>query len=324
MIQFADYDLIYDDIQLPFFLGEKAIFNLNYKGFRRHIDAFGTPEISSPSPPVEELKSSGYRIALTYSIPVARKMPKIAFRQGYICFTLKHYRRLYIDTNREFEQYLERFKSKTISTIRRKVKKATNSCESGPGIRVFTTPEEITEFVGIAREISRNTFQYRLLRQGLQDNERYMNDYLRKAEEKKIVGLILYAEDKPVAYNLCPIYGDGVMIYYYTGFDTDYSNYSPGTILQYHTINTAFTLDHVKYYDFCTGGGQHKEMFTDEYKICADIIYFPLNPRYLFTVLFKLTYDALLNIIKYPVRRLGKADNIKKMIRSKAKAKKAE
>lgn len=318
MVHVADYDFLSDDIELPFFLGEKKIIRLNFKGLRRHIDIFKTPEFSLPLPQAEDMKESGYTIAQSISYPVSEKMPRIAFREGYICYTLRQYRRLYIDTDREFEFYLERFKGKTLSTIRRKVRKVADSNASGISLRCFTTEKEITEFIDIAQEISKKTYQFRLLNQGLQVTEQYVNDYLRKAREKRIIGLILYAEDKPVAYNLCPIYGDGTMIYYYTGFDPDYNRYSPGTVLQYKTIETACKLDRVKKYDFCTGEGKHKELFTDEYKHCADIYYFPLRPRYILLIISKLIYDTILDIVKYLVRSLGKTERIKKMFRSKA------
>ena len=318
MIHTADYDFLTTDIQFPFFFGEKVIFNLNYKGFRCHSDIFRTPELSSPLPPLEELQASGSRIAQTISYPISGKFPRIAIRSGHICYTLRQYRRLYIDTNKEFEQYLERFKGKTISTIRRKVRKVEESNISGPSLRVFTTPEEIGKFVDIAEGISRKTYQFRLLNQGLQVTEEYKSDYLRKAREKKIIGLILYAEDTPVAYNLCPIYGEGTMIYYYTGFDPDYNKYSPGTVLQYLTIKTACQLEQVKKYDFCTGEGKHKELFTDVYKSCADIFYFPFTPKYIFIVSSKLIYDTALDVVKFLVKRLGKTERIKKLIRSNA------
>ena len=252
------------------------------------------------------------------SQPVSRKMPRIAFRNGYICFALNHYRRFYIDTTGTFEQYLERHKGKTIATLKRKIRKATESSESAQLLRIFTTPGEISEFVGIAREISRKTFQYKLFKQGLQESEKYLNDYKEKAEEKRIAGLILFVEDTPVAYNLCPIYGEGIMLYYYTGYDHEFRDYSPGTILQYLTIKAAFEFAHVKYYDFCEGEGKHKQLFTDRNKLCADMIYFPLTPRFFFMVLFKVFYDSLHEIIKFPFKKLGKADKIRKIIRRKA------
>ena len=318
MIQIADYDLLTNDIYFPFYFGEKVFFNLKYKGFRCHSDIFRTPELASPLPPIEEMKVTGSRFAQTISYPVALKFPRIAFRSGYICYTIRQYRRLYIDTNRDFELYLERFKGKTLSTIRRKVRKVEESNPSGTSVRLFTTPEEIDEFVDIAENISRKTYQFRLLNQGLQVTEEYKKDYRRKAGEKKIIGLILYAEDTPVAYNLCPIYGDGTMIYYYTGFDPDYNQYSPGTVLQYLTIKTACQLDQVKKYDFCTGEGAHKELFTDVFKSCADIYYFPFTPKYLFIAFAKLIYDSILDIVKHMLSLLGITEGLKKMIRSNA------
>ncbi|MFH0758621.1 MAG: GNAT family N-acetyltransferase [Bacteroidota bacterium] len=321
MIRIADYDFLTDEIQIPFFLGERRLFKLNYKGFRCHIDIFGTPEMDSPVPPREEMKASGHRIAMTFSHPVSRKMPKISFRQGYICFAWKHYKRYYIDTSVPFENYLERYKGKTLSTLKRKVKKVNDSCKSGNSLRIFTSPDEIREFVGIARDISGKTFQYKLLNQGLQDSEQYVSDYLRKAEENRIVGLILYAEDIPVAYNLCPVYGDGVMIYYYTGYDPEFGQYSPGTALQYLTIETAFELEHVNYYDFCAGEGKHKMLYTDKYQLCADMLYFPINLKFFFVVMMKFTYDGLLEIIKYPFKRLGLGQKIRKMVRRRVVSK---
>jgi hypothetical protein len=320
MIQNADYDFLTNEISLPFYFGEKPLFTISFKGFQCHADVFANPEISTPDPPAGELKQGGWRIAMVYSYPVSKKLSKIVFRKGYICYTLRHYRRFYIKTDRTFDKYLERFRGKTLSTLRRKAKRVSGSCQSTPPLKVYTTEEEMREFIGIAGEISRKTFQYRLLNQGLQESDEYRNDFLVRADEKRIAGLILYAEDRPVAYNLCPIYGNGVMIYYYTGYDPDYATYSPGTVLQYWTIETACKLDHVSYYDLCTGEGKHKELFADDYKYCADTLYFPINPWYLFIVLANAAYDGSMGMVKFLIRRLGKTDQIKKAIRNRATA----
>jgi len=74
----------------------------------------------------------------------------------------------------------------------------------------------------------------------------------------------------------------------------------------------------VKKYDFCTGEGKHKELFTDAYKSCADVFYFPLTPRYIFIVASKLIYDSAMDVLKFLVKRLGKTERIKKVIRSNA------
>jgi hypothetical protein len=108
------------------------------------------------------------------------------------------------------------------------------------------------------------------------------------------------------------------LIYYYTGYDPDFNNYSPGTVLQYKTIETAFSLDQIKKYDLCTGEGKHKELFADEFKNCGDIIYFPLSPKYLIIVYIKVFYDLVLAGLKFIVKRLNKADEIKKWIRRKS------
>ncbi|MCK5136586.1 MAG: GNAT family N-acetyltransferase [Bacteroidales bacterium] len=144
MIAIADYDFVNDDIQLPFYLGEKTIFSLKFTGYRCHTDIFENPEITVPSPPLEDFKDTGHCIAYTGSCPLTKKMPRLSFHQRHICYVIRQYRRFYISTD--------------------------------------------------------------------------------------------------------------------TGFDTNYNKYSPGTVLQYKTIETAFAHDQLKIYDFCTGEGKHKSV----------------------------------------------------------------
>lgn len=319
MIIKADYDFVDDNIQLAFFLGEIKLFRFTFKGLRILCDIFKNQPVSFPFPPKEEMKATGYKLAYLCSYPVSGKLPVFSIKDGYICYTVRQYKHYYIDSTNGFENYLKNFKSKTVDTLRRKVKKVASSCTSGDYFRVFSTPNEIKDFLPLANEISKKTFQFQLLNQGLQYSEKYINDYLRKAEEGKILGFLLYIENKPIAYNLCPIYDDGVMIYFYTGYDPAYSEFSPGTVLQFKTIETAFNLKPIKKYDMCTGEGKHKELFTKEYKTCADIYYFPLSAKYLIILCSKIIYEKIIGFIKFVIKKLFNVDQIKKWIRTNIK-----
>jgi hypothetical protein len=315
MIKTANFDFVDNNIQVAFKFGEFTLARLNYSGFKRATDIFNNPVISSPNPPIEDLKNTGHQIAYLSSYPVAKKLNSLSFKKRYICYTARHYKHYYIDCSSGFENYCESFKSKTISTIRRKVKKVAASCSNEEYFKIYRTPAEIEEFIGIADSISKKTFQFKLLNQGLQCSQKYVEDYIQKANDEKIIGFILFVNDQPVAYNLCPIYGDGVLLYFYTGYDPEYSDYSPGTVLQYKTIETAFKLDYIKKYDLCTGEGKHKELFSDEFIHCADIYYFPLTLKNFFNISFKVVYDKALDAIKFVIRKIINVDRVKKWIR---------
>ncbi|RZS96991.1 GNAT family N-acetyltransferase [Cecembia calidifontis] len=316
----AIYDILDDNINLSFNFGEVALRNLNFKGYWCNIDIFQTKPISAAYEPIIDINGKENRKILLYiSYPISQKLPVLSFKNGYICYTPNQYKHYFLDCNISPEEYLQTFQSKTRSTLKRKIKKVSSSCTHTEYFKVYKSPEEILEFLPLAKEISDKSFQFQFLNQGLKYSDLYINEYLERAREGKILGFILFVEDKPVAYNLNPIYDGGVMIYYYTGYDSNYSEYSPGTVLQYKTIEFAMNSDFVNKYDLCIGEGKHKEYFTEQFIFCGDIYYFPLNIKHSFILISKVAFDNLIKVIKNTGKLFFNLDKVKKWMRNNLK-----
>jgi ribosomal protein S18 acetylase RimI-like enzyme len=304
-------------VKLPFSLGEIPLFTLRFSGIRSDPNIFEVPEIESIEPPVSEMKKADVRCAYVLSCPIVRPLPRLSLIGGYIRFVSQQYRHHYVRIQKDgFADYLATFNKKTLSTLKRKVARATMSNRVSAVLATYKHPEEMDAFLEDALPISKRSYQRTLLAKGLPESNAFREQLRHEAAAGRVRGYILHAEDTPVAYNLCPIYGDGVLLYDYTGYDPRYSKYSPGTVLQFKIIESLYQEERrLKAYDLCTGEGQHKELFATHQVLCANIYFLPLTPQHLISICSKIALDRATLAAKAFLDRLGLKNKLKKMIR---------
>jgi hypothetical protein len=302
-------------VQLVFMLGEIRLFALKFRGIRSDPDVFKVPALCSVKPPRANLREAGVKCAYIRSCPLATPLPKFSFVGGFVRYAPQHYRHFYVRIHGRFEDYLARFNKKTLSTVKRKVAKAAASNQHVACFATYVQPDEMDRFFDAAIPVSKRSYQDVLLKQGLPDSPAFREQVKRDAAERRIRGYVLFVEDTPVAYNLCPIYGDGVILYDHTGYDPDYSKYSPGTVLQYKTIESLYASGGLKCYDLCTGEGRHKELFATDQILCANVYFFPLTLQHLVSVWSKIALDQVTGLIKFLLDRLSLKGKLKKVIR---------
>ncbi len=250
------------------------------------------------------------------SLPIYKACDKIQANDKVITYFTNAYKHYFVDTSGTLDDYLAGFRSKTRNSLKRKIKKALKA--EGSGVRVVTRKNELRDFLKDAWTVSEKTYQERLLNFPLPRDENFIRESEEAMEEGKLVGIMLYIKDTPVAYNLCPVYGDGILLYEYTGYDPAYAKFSAGTIVQYETIKYAFENPHIKYYDLSTGEGPHKELFATGNTLCCDVFIFPKTPKYQLMVWSKLVTDGTTNILRAILKKIGIKDQIKRIIRRKA------
>ncbi|HIP67953.1 MAG TPA: GNAT family N-acetyltransferase [Chromatiales bacterium] len=250
------------------------------------------------------------------SLPIEKACNKIQSNDKLITYFTNSYLHYFVDTSATLDEYLGSFRSKTRNSLKRKIKKAHKG--EGSGVKVVTKKEELRDFLKDAWIISEKTYQERLLDFPLPRDE----DFIRECEEamarNELVGILLYVEGVPAAYNLCPVYGDGILLYEYTGYDPAYAKFSAGTVVQYETIKYAFEDPRIKFYDLCTGEGPHKELFATGSTLCCDVFIFPKKPKYQFMVWSKSLTDNITNILRATLKKIGIKDLIKRAIRRRA------
>ncbi|MGH9615852.1 MAG: GNAT family N-acetyltransferase [Acidobacteriaceae bacterium] len=133
--------------------------------------------------------------------------------------------------------------------------------------------DELLRFHPQARQVSRKTFQENLLKTGLPDTPDFLAEMHSRGEQDAARAFLLLKRGTPIAYLYSPA-EDGVLIYDHLGYDPEFSNTSPGTVLQYLAIEYLFAEQKFAIFDFEEGEGQHKQMFATHSVDCADVFLF--------------------------------------------------
>lgn len=212
-----------------------------------------------PLPPLPD-ELDGYRIL---SAPIRSASQIEQAPRGFIRGGEQRYCRHFIDMAGSFDSYMNHFSAKTRSTLRRKQRKlerAAVDAGSAVSVREFRGPDEIAEFLEIALPLSRRTYQTRMLDAGLPEDAASHCEMMELAAQDNLRCFLLHFAGKPISYLCLPVSGDTV-IYAFLGYDPEYARFSPGTVLQMHALESLFTEQRYRYFDFTEGDGPHKALF---------------------------------------------------------------
>jgi hypothetical protein len=160
-------------VRLRYQLGEVPLFSVGFElcVLSTHFTRLGkSPEDTREAVEASAAKGDGI---LLRSHPIPEKLPRIGRARNRLRYVPSQYERRYIDLDGTFDEYLKRFSSKSRSTLRRKVRKFAKLCGGEPTWRTYRTPKEMEEFYRLAREVSRRTYQERLLDAGLPETDEF-------------------------------------------------------------------------------------------------------------------------------------------------------
>ena len=304
-------DWVPTQISYQCFFGELRIYKIKLHALKSAPNIF---EVES-QPPTPE-KSKDKVVSHSYSLPCDKDLKAgVKIKDGYIHHIISVYRHFYVSTTTDFDDYLTRFKGKTLNSLKRKLKKIDKSNNETDSCVCFQLETDVEVFINVAKSISETSYQEKLLGRSLPTDDEFVIKLKELAINGNFRGYILYAEDTPIAYNLCPIYGNGIMLYDYTGYNPEFSRYSAGTVLQYNIIEQCFADPKIQAYDLCTGEGKHKEFFANGYKTCCDAYYFPTNVRFFFLVYSRLLIESSAKSLIAIMDKAGIKSRIKTFIR---------
>jgi len=269
--------------------------------------------ITAPVPPVHELVA-GSEGFVVRSLPLAAPMPTISKIGDYLCYMQEQYEHCFIDFQIGYDRYLRKFSSKTRSTINRKLRKYSEHCGGTITWKTYRNPAELTTFFEIARDLSKTTYQERLLGRGLPDNKDYIEKAVRLSEEDKIRAYILFDRDRAVSYLFCPIDNDVVM-YGYLGYSPDYMHLSVGTVLQWLVTEQLFREGRFRYFDFTEGQGSHKILFATHQRLCGNVVMVKRTMRNIALVRAHSFMNNLSKNLGETMDRYGLKARVKRLVR---------
>jgi hypothetical protein len=161
-----------------------------------------------------------------------------------------------------FDAYMGRFSSKHRNTLLRRVRRLKDGVLGQMRFIRYTRPEDVSEFVDLAVAVSRKTWQWNLLTEGIRDDDAYRRLLGDLAGRGWLRSYILVCGESPVAYVIGFQYCDR-FIFHAPGFDPDCSKYSVGTVLFVLMIEDLFVHQKAEVIDL-GGDGTYKEAFTNE------------------------------------------------------------
>ncbi|HEY0622632.1 GNAT family N-acetyltransferase [Sphingomonas sp.] len=220
-----------------------------------------------PLPPLPDA-AQGYVVT---SLPEDRLEAMTLASGGMIGFVRQRYMRYFADLTGSHEGYLASLSSNARQGVKRKAKKVAQASGGQLDVRRFRTPAELQLFHGIARGIAVNTYQERLMGEGLPDTPEFVRTMLERAAADEVRAWLLYIGGKPAAYLYCPAAGE-TLIYEYVGHDTAFNDLSPGAVLQMEAFRDLFDEGRFARFDFTEGEGQHKRQFSTDAVACLDLL----------------------------------------------------
>ncbi len=301
-------------VPLKFQVGDWTLFSVPLQLQVTSVELLDeTPPVADPQPPAADLPT-GCRGFLIRGLPVAAALPKLVGSGRFLRYAPLQYDHCYIDLQGSFEDYRAKFSSKTRSTITRKVKKFAEHCGGEIRWRTYKNPDEVREFLALARQVSALSYQERLLGVGIPDSAAFAEQAEALAREDRLRAYLLFHGERPVAYLYCPV-NDGVLVYAYLGYDPGFMQWSVGTILQWLALEQIFAEGRFRLFDFTEGQSDHKRLFSTHQRHCAHVFFVR---RTVWTRLLLTAHDGLDRgsaLLGRSLERWGWKARIKRLIR---------
>ncbi len=300
---------------LSFQLSDKTLLKTNLSMLMCELGLNNPPcdpaDISVLPTADDDKKVDGF---IAWGARVNDQVKTLQVADGLIVYIPEQYNRFYTRLDQSFDDYKKSFKSKTRSGIQRKVNKFAKLSGGEIDFRVYTRPEELPEFLTCATQLTRKTYQTKLLDAGLPEDEAYRRQLLDMAAENKVRAFLLFKENQPVSYLVLDAVGD-TLVYRYLGYDPEESKTSPGTVLHWLALEYLTDHDQFKYLDFTEGEGQQKRTFGTESIYCANIYWLNKNIKNLALVYSQVTLNRASSAIGNALDSLGIKARLKKILR---------
>jgi CelD/BcsL family acetyltransferase involved in cellulose biosynthesis len=226
------------------------------------------------------------------------------------------YNRYYIDLSGGPAQYLNKFSSTSRKALKRTHRKFAEFSGGEIRWRRYSRGPELEEFYSLARELSRKTYQERLLHEGLPDGDQFRRRMATLADQDLVRGYLLFHEERPIAYTYCQAQGD-VLLSSFGGYDPEYRQWSPGTILDYLSIESLFAEGRFRLLDLGEGDYEYKRFFSTSSIKCADIYYFRHTFRNLSLLRLHAGWNNMLRLGGQSLERLGVKSRVKRWAKSR-------
>lgn len=260
-------------IQLRYSISDLCLFRVTLLGevYRCPFDPFAAEVPGIKDLPLRLTEKVEF-VAFT-DLRIEQPLPRVRTLPGGFLYCLNQTQNYFIDLQGSFENYLRSLSSKTRSTLKRKVRRFTELSGGQIDFRIYISPTQMHQYYDLARRVARMTYQEKLFDGALPDTQEFCQEIQRLASDDRVRGFLLFLDEQPVAYLYVPLL-EGVAQYAFLGYNPNFAEHSPGTVLLYMVMQYFFAERNVRYFDFGYGMNQTKVVFSTGQFLRADVYFF--------------------------------------------------
>ena len=188
----------------------------------------------------------------------------------------------YVALPSSYEEFMDRFPSKQRFTLRKKLKKMTEAFPGTLEVRRIIEPSDLDFLTSSVRQVIGKSWKAQKLSQPVPDciaNQAVLRSL---AEKDLLRSYVLLANGMACAFIVGYAY-KGIYHYADLAYDTDYAQYSPGTVLLLMMIKNLIEQDKAKCINFGITDAQYKRVFGNRHVEDASLLV--LRPSLFTTIL---------------------------------------
>jgi hypothetical protein len=160
-----------------------------------------------------------------------------------------------------FDDFLSSLGHRTRKGVRRDARQLQQAFGDRLAIEIVRDPRDVERLIEDADRVARSTYQRRL-GAGFADTPEQRALARVGLERGWLRGYLLYLDGAPIAYWLCSLYGD-TMLLKTGGFDEAYADYRVGIFLLMRVIEDACRDEALRVLDFGPGDTTYKQQFSN-------------------------------------------------------------
>lgn len=241
-------------------------------------------------------------------------------RQDFVVILLgKPFAHQFIQLPESFDDYVRQLSRRSRKSVQYSRRKLFREFDGDVQVECYEAVEQIDEFLDNAIDVSKKSYQWRLLKRGLRDRESLSRRFAFAAERGWLRSYLLFCKSQPVAF-MVGYQCRGCYFYVDVGYDPDWAGWSVGSILQYLMLEDLYRRDDTpRMFDFSTGYGEHKARFANYSQEEVNVLLLPktIGNRLLFGT-YHIT-EAFSNATTVGLEKIGIKKRLKRFFRRLAR-----
>jgi len=205
----------------------------------------------------------------------------------------------YLNLSDSQDATLSKFKSQLRSTIKRRTKKLE---KKGVKLKVATNSDEVSNYIEKLFDLHQKRWNIKGKKGNFKDDivKSFHAEVAMRLLSRGLLGLYTLQVDDKIIAALYSFQFKGTLFYFQSGFDPEWSSYSPGTVLMWKCVSDAIDRGLTKF-DYLRGDEFYKSTWSDQSKNTYSLIFMP--PRSIKINTYFILVD-IKNVLKTVIKRM--------------------